>query len=117
MGLLIVLIGAESGGLLASSISKRCASVVSTVGRLDLGVESDLSSRCRLFSGADCGLLHIASSILIPTLVLSADRQMFQSDGFRVTRETKDMNGSTVYNEQCVSNIPPSGAAEKFNYS
>ena len=114
MGFSIVLVGSENGRLPARTIVERSSSVVSTVGRLSLNEVANLISKCRLFVGADGGLWHIASSIPIPTVVLFADCQIFNSDGIRVTRETAGMDCITCYDEECVSNISPTEIAGKI---
>lgn len=105
-GLSIVLVGSANGMAISNLILERCQSVTSTVGLLDLKGVAQMISNCRLFVGADGGLWHIASSISVPSVVLFADCQLFDQDGIRVTRQTKDTICETLYDEWEVSNIP-----------
>ncbi len=113
----VTLIGSSNGAEQASSITKEIPGIVSTVGQLTLAEVIGQIASCRIFIGADGGLWHLACSIPVPTVVLFADCQIFDEEGNRVTRETKDMVCETLYDDDSVSNIPHGaviGACEKL---
>ena len=114
MGLSVILVGSENGRSISEAILEETRSVVSSVGVLELRKVASLMARCRLFVGADGGLWHIASSIPIPTLVLFADCQIFEENGVRVTRETKDMECLALYHSERVSDISPATIVEEI---
>ena len=116
-GYSVSLVGSENGVCDASRISDNQPSVRSTVGCLSLKEVCIEVAKAKIFIGADGGLWHIACAIPIPTVVLFADCQIFDGDGNRVTRETKDMVCETLYDDFKVANIPSShviGAFERL---
>ena len=113
-GYSVSLVGSENGIRDASKILDYQPMVRSTVGRLSLKEVCVEVAKAKIFIGADGGLWHIACAIPIPTVVLFADCQIFDEDGNRVTRETKDMICETLYDDASVSNIQPSRIVEAF---
>jgi len=113
-GYSVSLVGSENGVCDALKILDYQSSVRSTVGCLSLKEVCVEVAKARIFIGADGGLWHIACAIPIPTVVLFADCQIFDEDGNRVTRETKDMICEILYDNVKVSNIPSSQVIEAF---
>jgi len=105
-GYSVALVGSGNGIETASQILEMEPSVRSTVGDLSLSEVVTEIAQAKIFIGADGGLWHIACAIPIPTVVLFADCQIFDEEGNRVTRETKDMICETLYDDFKVSNIP-----------
>ena len=113
-GYSVSLVGSENGVCDALRISDNQPSVRSTVGCLSLKEVCIEVAKAKIFIGADGGLWHVACAIPIPTVVLFADCQIFDEDGNRVTRETKDMVCETLYDDFKVANIPSSRVIEAF---
>ncbi len=113
-GYSVSLVGAENGIHDASKILDKQPSVRSTVGCLSLREVCMEVAKAKIFIGADGGLWHIACAIPIPTVVLFADCQIFDEDGNRVTRETKDMLCETLYDEVRVANIEAKEVVKAF---
>ena len=113
-GYSVSLVGSENGIFDASKILEKQPSVRSTVGRLSLKEVGAEIAKARVFIGADGGLWHIACAIPRPTVALFADCQIFDEDGNRVTRETKDMICEALYDDVQVSNIQANQVVEAF---
>lgn len=113
-GYSVSLVGSKNGVHNASKILDNQPSVRSTVGCLSLKEVCVEVAKAKVFVGADGGLWHIACAIPIPTVVLFADCQIFDEDGNRVTRETKNMICETLYDDCSVSNIPHHDVIEAF---
>ena len=113
-GYSVSLVGSKNGVCDASKILDNQPSVRSTVSCSSLREVCVEIAKAKIFIGADGGLWHIACAIPIPTVVLFADCQIFDEDGNRVTRETKDMICEILYDDVEVSNIPSSRVIEAF---
>ena len=113
-GYSVSLVGSENGAQKARKIQEEVPSVRSTVGKLSVREVVSEIATAKIFIGADGGLWHIACAIPIPTVVLFADCQIFDEDGSRVTRETKDMICEILYDDGEVCNISPSSVIEAF---
>lgn len=113
-GYSVSLVGSENGVHDASKILNKQPSVRSTVGFLSLKEVCMEVAKAKIFIGVDGGLWHIACAIPIPTVVLFADCQIFDEDGNRVTRETKDMLCETLYDEVRVANIEAKQVVRAF---
>ena len=113
-GYSVSLVGSENGVCDAARISENHPSVRSTVGCLSLKEVCIEVAKAKVFIGADGGLWHIACAIPVPTVVLFADCQIFDEEGNRVTRETKDMVCETLYDDFKVANISNSLVIEAF---
>lgn len=113
-GYSVSLVGSENGVQEAKKIEEKFPLVRSSVGKLSLREVVSEISRSKFFIGADGGLWHIACAIPIPTVVLFADCHMFDKEGNRVTRETKDMICETLYDDVQVSSIDSSEVVEAF---
>lgn len=113
-GYSVLLVGSDNGVQEAREIEEQFPSIRSSVGELSLREVVSEISRSKFFIGADGGLWHIACAIPIPTVALFADCQMFDEDGNRVTRETKDMICEALYDDVQVSNIDPIKVVEAF---
>ena len=113
-GYSVSLVGSGNGVREAQRIEEKFPLVRSSVGKLPLREVISEISRSKFFIGADGGLWHIACAIPMPTVVLFADCQIFDEDGNRVTRETKDMICEILYDDVKVSNIPSSHVIEAF---
>ena len=105
-GYSVSLVGSRNGAKSASEILEMEPSVRSTVGLLSLPEVVAEIANARVFIGADGGLWHIACAISVPSVALFADCQIFDNEGNRVTRETKDMICECLYDNYEVSNIP-----------
>ena len=110
----VSLVGSENGEGYASEILATEPSVNSTVGTLSLTEVIAEIVKARVFVGADGGLWHIACAIPIPSVVLFADCQIFNEDGCRMTRETKDIICEVLYDDVQVSNIQVDRVIEAF---
>jgi len=113
-GYSVSLVGSENGSKSALEILELEPSVNSTVGALSLPEVVAEIAKARVFIGADGGLWHIACSIPIPSVVLFADCQIFDDEGNRTTRETRDIVCETLYDETQVSNIKSDAVIEAF---
>lgn len=113
-GYSVSLVGSDNGINMASEIVEMEPSVRSTVGDLSLSEVVIEIAGSKIFIGADGGLWHVACAIPIPTVVLFADCQIFDQEGDRVTRDTKDMICEALYDDVKVSNIPDSYVFEAF---
>lgn len=113
-GYSVSLVGSGNGAKQASDILEKEPCVRSTVGTSSLDQVVSEIAKARVFIGADGGLWHIASAIPIPSVVLFADCQIFDENGRRVTRETKDMICETLYDDAEVSNICCNVVIEAF---
>lgn len=114
LNLSITLVGSSNGALLASQICSQFPQVHSTVGVISLRDVVGWIVKAQYFIGSDGGLWHIACSIPVPTVVLFADCELFDSAGNRVTRETEDMECEPLYHEAEVSQISPADVLEAF---
>ena len=110
----VSLVGSENGARHASEILATEPSVNSTVGTLSLAEVIAEIVKAKVFVGADGGLWHIACAIPIPSVVLFADCQIFNEDGYRMTRETKDIICEVLYDDVQVSNIHVDSVIEAF---
>lgn len=113
-GYSITLVGSENGIDAASQIRRIMPQIRCTVARLTLPEVIEELKTAQMFIGADGGLWHIATAIPLPSVVLFADCQLYNQDGERVTRETKDIVCEPIYDESSVSNIPPDKVIESF---
>jgi len=113
-GYSVSLVGSGNGVQEAKMIEEKFPLIRSSVGKLSLREVILEVSRSKFFIGADGGLWHIACAIPIPTVVLFADCKIFDEDGNRVTRETKDMLCETLYDDIAVSNIEANQVIEAF---
>jgi ADP-heptose:LPS heptosyltransferase len=113
-GYSVSLVGSGNGVQEAKMIEEKFPLIRSSVGKLSLREVILEVSRSKFFIGADGGLWHIACAIPIPTVVLFADCKIFDEDGNRVTRETKDMLCETLYDDVAVSNIEAHQVIEAF---
>lgn len=108
------LVGSDNGVRSASEIIETEPKVRSTVGALSLPEVVLEIAKARVFIGADGGLWHIACAIPIPSVVLFADCQIFDDEGNRTTRETRDIVCETLYHDTQVSNIHSDAVIEAF---
>lgn len=113
-GYSVSLVGSDNGVRSASEILELEPTVRSTVGTLSLPEVVAEIAKAKVFIGADGGLWHIACAIPIPSVVLFADCQIFDDEGNRVTRETKDIICETLYDDTQVSNIQSDSVVEAF---
>ena len=113
-GYSVSLVGSENGSKSALEILELEPSVKSTVGVLSLSEVVLEIAKARVFLGADGGLWHIACAIPIPSVVLFADCQIFDDEGNRTTRETRDIVCETLYDDTQVSNIHSDAVIEAF---
>ena len=113
-GYSVSLVGSDNGVSSASEILELEPTVRSTIGALSLPEVVAEIAKARVFVGADGGLWHIACAIPTPTVVLFADCQIFDDEGNRVTRETKDIVCETLYDDIEVSNIQSDSVIEAF---
>lgn len=114
LNLSITLVGSSNGTSLATKICARFPQVHSTVGLLSLKDAAGWIAKAQYFIGSDGGLWHIACSIPVPTVVLFADCELFDGKGYRVTRETEDMECEPLYHEIEVSQISPADVLDAF---
>ena len=114
-GYSVSLVGSGNGVREAKRIEEKFPLVRSSVGKLPLRDVITEISRSKFFIGADGGLWHIACAIPVPTIVLFADCEIFDEDGNRVTRETKDMLCETLYDEVRMSNIQADQVLKAFD--
>lgn len=113
-GYSVSLVGSDNGVRSASEILEIEPTVRSTVGASTLPEVVAEIAKAKVFIGADGGLWHIACAIPIPSVVLFADCQIFDDEGNRVTRETKDIICETLYDDIQVSSIHSDSVIEAF---
>lgn len=101
----ILLIGSSNGVAEAEEISLVFPQCKNFVGKCTLSETSSLIEQSNIVLAADGGLWHIACALNKPSVVLFANMPVFDEDGLRVTRETKDIVCNALYAENFVSQI------------
>lgn len=114
LGLSVVLVGSSNGIAASNSICDEYRNVCSLVGTLGIAEVVREIAKAKVFVGADGGLWHIACAIPVPSVVLFADCQIFDETGARVTRETRDIECETLYDEVEVSRIDPESVVNAY---
>jgi len=110
----VVLVGSSNGCSESAEIIKKFPEVKSYVGILSLRETATIIEQSSLFVGADGGLWHVACGLKRPSVVLFADCSLFNQEGRRVVRSTRDMDCSTLYDSQQVSNIAPTRVVDSI---
>lgn len=113
-GYSVSLIGSVNGKVDVARIVEILPMVRSTVGKLALSEAISEIARSKVFIGADGGLWHTAVAIGKPSVVLFADCQIFDENGYKVTRETNDIVYEVLYDEFRVSNVAANDVIKAF---
>ena len=113
-GFSVSLMGSRNGISAEAAVLESFPSVESFVGRTSLQGAVAQLCKARVFIGADGGLWHMATAIPMPSVVLFADCQLFDSSGNRVTRETTDIECECLYDSEAVNKIEPSAIVDAF---
>jgi len=101
----VVLVGSANGSEDAAGISSRFVQCKNFVGKCTLGQTASLIQQCDFVMAADGGLWHIACALDRPSVVLFADKKLFDKQGSRVTLVTQDVCCEVLYADKNVSEI------------
>jgi ADP-heptose:LPS heptosyltransferase len=101
----IYLLGSANGEEDAELIERDFPRVHNFLGRLTLKETAEIISKLDLFVAADGGLWHIACALGKPSVSLFSGVFIFDSNGKRILRDTKDIDCVGLHDERAVSNI------------
>jgi hypothetical protein len=102
----VVLVGSKNGEQDAAEIMHHLPSCHHFVGQCALMETAQILSMAKVVIAADGGLWHVACALAKPTVGLFAATPIFDENGHRINRDTKDMICETLYDPLAVSNIP-----------
>jgi hypothetical protein len=101
----VLLVGSTNGSGISREIENQFPSVSSQVGKQTLNEVILSIHQCDLFIGADGGLWHVANALGKPSVVLFAEKHLFDQYQNRVTLATDDIDTRVLYDALDVSNI------------
>jgi hypothetical protein len=110
----IILLGSANGLTIGLEIQNRFPQVNSLVGKQTLDEVVLSIKECDFFVGSDGGLWHIANALGKPSIVLFANKHLFDERQCRVNLTTKDINARALYHSEAVSGISPQDIAKNL---
>jgi hypothetical protein len=110
----IVLLGSTNGLAIGEYIQHKFPLVKSWVGKQTLREAVSSIKECDFFVGSDGGLWHIANALGTPSVVLFANKHLFDQRQCRVDLTTTDINARAIYHPESVSAISPEDIAKAF---
>ena len=112
----ILLVGSSNGVEEAGEISVKFPQCKNFVGKCTLDQTASLIQQSNLVIAADGGLWHLACALNKPSLVLFADKKLFDEDGSQITLVTRDISCEVLYTDKNVSEIKPEQILSELNH-
>jgi len=108
-------VGSLNGEGEAEKIAAKFNDCKNFVGKCTLNQTASLIQQSDLVITADGGLWHMACALNKPSVVLFADKRLFDEDGSQITLVTQDISCNVLYADESVSKIKPEKILFAFN--